>query len=666
MRAVLGVAERSLRVVSIAACMAAPAVAAHAQNSIPVFPSSVTVRLSTNGTSNANPSIFGTSTQSLTCPQSGIAAKVSSTTDGTGKVLVDNYLNLTLTQGGTTTGPTNICSGGVSESGYNDCFTTGYQAPAAAGQLTGDDPNGMITANGGIGPIDISSMLVPGANTLKFDEVDTGGYLAASSIYVNTNCTAGGTSGGGTITGTPISSTNPTTSQLTQDFTFSGTTGKVVGLVFDLSTAQNAGTLTITDGTTPNAVDEPIDPTTFPDLVSGTSFATSQCLIHLGELYNGLPACKLYTLTCSIGQGTESTGPQCPRTTERNEVIQDVFDFPPLSLPDIVYTSGGTTRIFHQGFGFLETSDVWTGGPCTFDPAADQIFSCPQNLLTQFSGPGAGRGTGTASPVIQSSFISVGPVPEYLTEVHLTPWSANSMWVNSHNITATLLTRPPSLPAGFNGGNLNDFKAAPPYSITYGVAPLAGYPSIPSTEFPVPGDQTILYPGGCPAPGTPPPSVWKPAPVQLHVNADGEYLFHYFATDCAGTQELYFRQQPNGTWYTTFYTAIMFVDTVNPTVVSGPVLSCGDGTPADCIRGEVNNITVYKQNFTVHATYQCSDDFSGVAVCGAKSYGNPVTNPPAVTSHVDTSTKGFFQYSVPVTDAAGNAGPPAVIQYGVQ
>ncbi len=72
------------------------------------------------------------------------------------------------------------------------------------------------------------------------------------------------------------------------------------------------------------------------------------------------------------------------------------------------------------------------------------------------------------------------------------------MWVNSHNITATFLTRPPSLPAGFNGGNLNGFKAAPPYSITYGVAPLAGYPSIPSTEFPVPGDKTILYPGGLP------------------------------------------------------------------------------------------------------------------------------------------------------------------------
>src|SRR5277367_3978521 len=106
MRAVLGVAERSLRVVSIAACMAAPAVAAHAQNSIAVFPSSVTVRLSLNGTSNANPSIFGTSTQNLSCPQSGIVAKVSSTTDGTAKVLVDNYLNLTLTQGGKTTGPT--------------------------------------------------------------------------------------------------------------------------------------------------------------------------------------------------------------------------------------------------------------------------------------------------------------------------------------------------------------------------------------------------------------------------------------------------------------------------------------------------------------------------------------------------------------------------------
>ena len=396
MKSVSPVAKFARHVAYTMTLITASVMAAQAQNSIPVFPSSVTVRLSTNGTSNDNPNIFGTSTQNITCPASGITATVSSTANGTAKVLVDNYLNLTLAQDGKITGRVNLCSGGVSESGYNDCFTTAYQSPAGAGELTGDDPNGAITASGGIGPIDISSLLVPGENTLRFEEVDTGGYLAATSIYLDTNCTSAGTSGGGTITGTPISSTNPTPQELTQDFTFSGTTGKVVGFVYDLSNANSAGTLDITDQATPTVVDAALDPALWPSYVSGSSFATSQCLIHLGELFGDplAPACKLYTLTCQIGQGSNGSGVQCPSSTERNIVVQDVFDFPALSLPTIHVTIDGKEKSFHQGFGLLEASEGWTGGPCTFNPSAGQIFSCPENLLTLFQGPGLGRGTG--------------------------------------------------------------------------------------------------------------------------------------------------------------------------------------------------------------------------------------------------------------------------------
>ena len=451
------------------ALIAASAMAAQAQNSIPVFPSSVTVRLSINGTSNDNPNVFGTSTQNVTCPASGIAATVSSTADGTAKVLVDNYLNLTLAQDGKITGPINLCSGGVLESGYNDCFTTKYQAPAGSGKLTGDDPNGAITASGGIGPIDISSLLVPGPNTLRFEEVDTGGYLAASSIYLDTNCTSGGTSGGGTITGTPISSTNPTPQELTQDFTFSGTTDKVVGFVLDLSTANTAGTLNITDQATPKVVDAALDPALWPKYVKGTSFATSQCLIHSGELFGDplAPACKLYTLTCQIGQGSTGSGVQCPSSSERNIVVQDVFDFPPLSLPLIeVPAVGGGVETFHQGFGFLEASEGWTGGPCKFDPAAEQLFSCPENLLTLFEGPGLGRGTGTPSPSVNSSFISVGPVPEICTYNTIQTYG-NDEWINSRNVNVLFSAHPPKVPPPNN-----NFVASPVYSITYGVSRL--------------------------------------------------------------------------------------------------------------------------------------------------------------------------------------------------
>jgi hypothetical protein len=650
----------------VTACIAAPAVIAQAQNVVPVFPA-VNVRLSTTGTSLTNLNTFGSAAFNLSCPSDGISAVLSGplpTGSSTAtNLLVDNYISLT--EGSTTT---NLCgpAGPGSQGNPASCFRSAYSTNPIVG--TDPDypsgPSGPLGTIGGVAPIDISSYLSGGMNAVTFDEVDFGGYLAASSINLITNCTSNGVSSG-KVTGTPISST-PTPSQLTQNFSFSGTTGKVVGLVFDLSTAHGDGTLTVTNNTTPTTVDQALDPAAFPALVRGTSFATSQCLIHLGEQYNNSPACKLFTLTCTTGTGSEGSGLNCPKTTSRNIVIQDVFDFPALSLPDIVYTNGNFTETFHQGFGFIEASEDWLGGPCTFEAGSDQMFSCPENILTDFSGPGLGRGTGTSQPGINSEFISVGPVPEYRTHVDLSPWSANQMWVNSHNITATFNTRSPILPANFNGGNLNEFQAAPPYSITYGVAPLAGYPSVPSTEFPVPGDKSIMYPGGCPAPGTPAPAIWSPSPVQIHVNADGQYLLHYFATDCAGTEELYFREDNTGSWYTSFYTAIMFVDTVKPKVLSGPTFTCS-GQSSSCFAGtRPDGTVIFHQNSHVKATYQCSDDFSGVATCGEATYGNPTTNPPPYTSGVNTSTVGTFRYFVHVTDAAGNKGSDVLVNYAVQ
>jgi hypothetical protein len=668
-RAVLGIVRVNIRAACAGAIIAASAIAVQAQNVIPVY-SAVDVRLSKTGTSLTNLNTYGSVPLNLSCPSTGAITGVLSGPLPAGSttptnLLVDNYVSLTVNS--TTT---NLCGppGPGSEGNPASCFRSAY----SNNPIVGTDPDyptgptGPLGVIGGVAPIDISSFLIPDANQVTFDLVDFGGYLASSSVNLITNCTSAGVSGNGTITGNLVTSTNPS-SQL-QNFTFSGAPNVGVKFVFDLSTAGSQGTLTIPPGgATPTTNDQALDPSAFPALVTGTSFATSQCLIHNGELLNNTPACKLYTVTCTIGNGTDAAGINCPKSSARNIVLQDVFDFPPLSLPDIVYTDGNFSETFHQGFGFIQASENWPGGPCTFEAGAGQLFSCPENILTEFSGPGLGRGTGTSQPGINSEFISVGPVPEYRTHVDLSPWSANQMWVNSHNITATFNTRSPILPAGFNGGDLNDFKAAPPYSITYGVAPLAGYPSVPSTEFPVPGDQSILYPGGCPAPGTPAPALWSPAPVQIHVNADGQYLLHYFATDCAGTEELYFREDNTGSWYTSFYTAIMFVDTVKPKVISGPVFSCAAATPSSCFAGTLPDGTViFKQNSHVKATYQCSDDFSGVATCGEATYGNPVTNPPAYTSGVNTSTLGTFRYFVHVTDAAGNAGAEVLVYYAVQ
>src|SRR5277367_3117302 len=115
MTAVSRVAKHSCRVACAVAFVAATAIAAQAQTGISFLPP-VDVRLSTNGAGFGNSAVtFSSASQSFTCPESGIVAKVSSTADGTGNVLVDNFINLTLTQGTTIKGPTNICSGGVVE-----------------------------------------------------------------------------------------------------------------------------------------------------------------------------------------------------------------------------------------------------------------------------------------------------------------------------------------------------------------------------------------------------------------------------------------------------------------------------------------------------------------------------------------------------------------------
>ncbi len=271
-------------------------------------------------------------------------------------------------------------------------------------------------------------------------------FLAGSTLYLNTNCTQTGVTGPATITGNPIPQTNPTPAQLTQNFAFNPTTDQKVQFVYDLSEAHAAGTLSITPDTIPGTDDLPIDPTSFQtNLVKNTSFATSMCLIHSGELVNGLPACKLFTLQCTIGTGKDESGAQCPVSSVPNEIFQDVFDGPGFTLPDIS-TPGGPT--FHQGVGFLMAAEGWAGGPCTFDPASGlENLPCPQNLLSNFSGPGLYTATGRTSHP-NSTFVPVAQVPEDLTTVTVAGQQPGG-WINSATANVTLSSQPPAL-AGTN------------------------------------------------------------------------------------------------------------------------------------------------------------------------------------------------------------------------
>lgn len=617
-------------------------------NSIQLF-SPVNVRPSAAGTGFGQSAVtFNSSNLVLNCSASPIQATLSSTADNTGNVLVDNYVYLTVTAGSTTTGPTNVCRGGVSDDTpqgvLQDCFTASYRAQASPGQLNGQDPD-TFTSTGGVAPIDISSSLLAGTDQVQLNLVDAGGVLTSSTLYLNTNCTQAGVTGPANVTGNPISTT-PTPQQLTQNFSFDPTTNQQVQFTYDLSAAQTAGSLSIQNGTIPNTADQPIDPTTFQSVwVPNTSFATSNCLVHTGELLpNGSPACKLYTLECQIGTGASQSGAQCPVSQLANEVFQENFDGPAFTLPDIVVPNGPT---FHQGVGLLMAAEPWTGGSCMFDPASGfGTTLCPQNVLTNFSGPGGYASTGRGTNP-NSSFITVAPVPEDLTTVSVVGQQPGG-WINSQSVTVNFSSQPPIVPG------TNTFVPAPIQSITYGISS-AG--SVPSPGPPVPNDTTLTNPIPCPTsqnPLQPPATTYAPPSQVVSVAADGQYLLHYFAKDCAGTEELKFAQDANSNWSTLFYTFPVNVDTVPPAVATGPTLSPPPGTNS----GTANS---YTQNQKVTATYSCTDDRSGVTLCGSSTFGPGSTlNTGPLTSPVDTSTLGTHVFTVNVSDAAGNKSSASV------
>ncbi len=464
-------------------CIAAAASTVSGQTAVQLF-SPANVRVSTTGTGyGANENVFNTTILNLTCT-SPIQAKISSTADGTGNVLVDNFITFNEV-GGTAT---DICKNGTVENGnQQNCFNDNYKNQASKGDLTGQDPDTFVTT-GGVPPIDVSSYLTTGAVQAQIGLVDTGSYLDSSTLYLVTNCAFNGVAGPGKVTGNPISRSNPTDQQLTQNFSFNSTNNQQVQFTYNLSEAQNAGSLSITDGTAPTGADTPLNAATFQSTyLKGTSFATGSCLIHTGELYNGAPACKLYTLTCQVGTNPSQSGALCPTSQQRNEIFEDVFDGPSFSLPDVL---GTNLLIYHQGVGFLEAKDGWSGGPCVFDSSsniANQL--CPQNLLTSFSGPGAytSGGRGESS---NSTFITVAPVPEDLTIVTV-PGQRLGYWINSHSFKVNFLSVPPAL------ASKNNFVAAPIQSITYGIS-LAS--SVPQPGAPVPDDVTVPN-TACPSTG---------------------------------------------------------------------------------------------------------------------------------------------------------------------
>lgn len=670
---------------TLAACSSAIAPALMAQNSILVF-GPVDTRVSESTASYATPDTFNTNNLNLTCPATPIAVLSSTPSSnpyaaGAGNVLVDNNITVSnsysISNGTVTTGPTEVCplTGNAlpGPTGFPNCFNwNGYGAPATAFYLIGQDPDtyilptneggdGVSTVDqlGGVPPIDISAQLVSGAQTATFSLVDEGGVLTSSTLYLNTNCTQGAVTGPALISGNTITST-PTPQQLTQTFHFDGTLNQRVGFVYDLSGAQETITIN-SNGATPQVADLPINPSTFQaNFVAGTSFATAQCMIHNGEEGGPVgqpqnqPACKLFTLECTTGNGANAAGANCPASTVANEVVSDIFDGPNFTLPDIHNPRG---QVFHEGIGFIMASDNWgaeagvppgtwnwnggIGGPCAFDPASDLNIPCPQNLLVSFTGPGTYSDYGeTTRP--NSTFISLLGIPEDSTQV-LVLGALPGNWVNSDKVNVQFVSEPPDL-RGVNIPGASAFIPSPIQSITYGVSPASSVLPMPAQE-PILTDTTLLN-SECPiptasnpGPATEPPFI--PAVQHLNFTADGRYILHYYAQDCAGTQELNF-QQAAGSWTTNFYTIPINIDTVPP-VISSPLVLNGALTNGHYTVGE-----------KVSVSYSCSDATSGVVLCGLSFFPPGTLNTGAITTPVSTSSTGTKTVTIFAVDAAGN------------
>jgi hypothetical protein len=131
----------------------------------------------------------------------------------------------------------------------------------------------------------------------------------------------------------------------------------------------------------------------------------------------------------------------------------------------------------------------------------------------------------------------------------------------------------------------------------------------------------------------------------VSVSSDGHFLVHYFAQDCAGTEELSFTQDQSGSWMTNFYTIQVNVDTIRP---------------------NVNALTVpasIKKGSNSYATYNCSDDPSGagVVLCGTSVFGPETTyTTTTLQTKLNTSSTGPKTLIINVVDGAGNTNSATV------
>jgi hypothetical protein len=672
------------KIAAFACCMAVCLPAALAQNSILLLNDSL-IEPTASTTTLATPDVFQSTIQELSCPSTGAYGVISSApspqqSGNQGLLVLDQILVSVTPSGGFASVPANVCPN-PTHPNLQFCFNAtavgmanylnGYIGQDPDNTIPGSSPAQTFSQTFGVGPIDISTMLVPGSQSVNFQLQSIlpppSSNIANTTLYLNTNCTASGVSGPVTIINNPPP--GDPTSPVTEIFTFDNQNNQ--GIAFQYTLPAGVGDLT---GLTEHVSDNAIDPSTFDlNYTYGTSFSVASCYLHAGELLpNNNPACKMYALLCSQGTNPMESGALCPASAAANEIFGEAFDPPAnftLSLPDIPTPSG----TFHTGVGLLMGPDSWTPAvPCVYTPgsiAAEQEQMCPQNLLYNFYGPGSSNSEGRGSNV-NSTFITVYGVPEPLTTVTMTnqqgnPQSLNAgNWTNNPNQYVQLSTAPPSGVSKTALPGAAEFIAAPIQAINYGLTAPGGAVPQPAAE-PITTDNTLSAPT-CPTvgyAGVPPAAVFT-APVEPltltdgDTTPDGNYILHYYAQDCAGTQELLFllNSQVNPpSWYTSFYTYPINLDTTPPTVTITVPAQSATYSYGQAITA---NVTCTDPAAGSQSTYSGIKSCDGVASPLTNGTGPQSTSPAGIT--VPTTTLGSNTYTVSATDYAGNSGSNSV------
>jgi uncharacterized repeat protein (TIGR01451 family) len=614
----------------------------------------INVEPSNPNAGNPNDFAFGSAIVNLSC-STGFHARLSSSPDGSGNVMADNFLTLAINgdpvEAGSPAG--NVCTSGFASDGSAaDCFTEAYRTAAnSPAGIFGQNPDNFTNADngvldggaaGGIPPIDVSSYLAsiatiegpPTQTPVTFSLVDRGGKVASSTLFLVTDCAAPGVQTGGTLTGNPLDPAKP--ESLVQDFPFNTAPGNHITLTANF---LGADTFDPNGAATPNVNDTGIRQENFPPMVTGTSVAPAVCIKLNGEVAadGQTKLCKAFTITCTDPVTGIAAGKNCPQK-QAVAAANKLFFETKLDSPDAVVIAPGT------GPGLLEGTDTWATAttamgalkPCSVDtpplfPDDDGEVSgqlCPQNPLTEFKGAGDPI-SGSTPRGVNSTFIPVLNVPLPFSTFTTTPPMTTAGWVNSQTVTINFTSNP----ATYGGPNPNGFTPAAIASLTYGTQT-----PVPDPTFGVNGDVTnsnASGTGACPGLTVGP---FASSTTPINFGADGIFNnVHYFATDCAGTEELAFTPSanPNQNW-ASFKTATIKIDTVAPTISAITFDPSSTGN-------------IFASGQKVHPLFTCSDDRSGIASCVGT--GGVAGDGTGLLNTMGTGSKTF---TVTATDNAGN------------